>query len=172
MYRPGYHVEWSLHSDRKHAQPGIEPMRSMAPLPIASPMYAPPPPQYTTPTGVPVRPGTFLHTSLHPEKEHTRVVSKVKPEDPQPAGQPKQRVHGLAVVGFSAGLLALTCLAVSFYVCAFFGILAIAASLRALRDIRRRPDLYKGKWMALAGLVAGSLAILVAGLLTVSYFAS
>lgn len=78
--------------------------------------------------------------------------------------EPK-KVHWASIVGLSTGIVAF------FIAGIFFGICAIVFSAIALDAIKKNPDRYTGKGMAIAGLVLGIVAliltlILVAVLLT------
>lgn len=66
----------------------------------------------------------------------------------------EQKIHWAALTGFITSLVGLFLLPI------LFGIVGIVFSAIALSQIKRSPELYKGKGFAIAGLVIGIVAVL------------
>ncbi len=86
-------------------------------------------------------------------KETLREMKKETRDEGAPNEEPT--VHWAAIVGLITGIL-------GFFIAAlFFGLCAVVFSAIALSAIKNNPEKYKGKGMAIAGLVCGILALLI-----------
>jgi Domain of unknown function (DUF4190)/GYF domain 2 len=84
----------------------------------------------------------------------------IRPVTPQPTTYRPQQTNGLAVTGLIFGIISLV---ISFCCCGGLplNLIGIVLSAIALAQINKRPDLYTGRGVAIAGLILSALSLLL-----------
>lgn len=86
----------------------------------------------------------------HTKKAVKKIIKSIKNKPAE-----EQKIHWASLTGFITGLVGL------FFLPIVLGLCAITFSAIALSQIKRNPELYKGKGFAIAGLIIGIIDVVL-----------